>query len=130
MNMAWQWYPSVTLQCAKPMETIQVQTREDDEDGYCVHPLLDWKSYLVALVVGLPLGDAVLLRDVPALGHHLGVLNDVHALRARLSPEDLILHVVRFVGRLLHVHAALRVGHHVALYLRHLVAHLKQALGD
>ena len=114
------------------METIQVQTREDDEDEL-LRPSaarVDWMSYLVALVVGLPLGDAVLLRDVPALGHHLGVLNDVHALRARLSPEDLILHVVRFVGRLLHVHAALRVGHHVALDLRHLVAHLKQALGD
>ena len=84
---------------------------------------------LVAFVVGLPLGDAVLLGDVPALGHHLGVLHDVHALRARLAPVDLLLHVVRLERRLRHLHLAIRVRHHVALDLRHLVAHLNEKEG-
>ena len=42
-------------------------------------------KYLVAVLVLLPLCDAVLLGDILALWHHLGVLNGVHALSALLA---------------------------------------------
>ncbi len=41
-------------------------------------------NYLVPVLVLLPLCDAVLLGDILALWHHLGVLNGVHALGALL----------------------------------------------
>ena len=79
---------------------------------------------LLAVGIRLPLGDAVLLCDVSALGHHLGVLDDIHAGGADLLLVGPLDNLKASVGRGLHDHLAFCVGDDLALDFRNIVANL------
>ena len=81
-------------------------------------------AHLLTVVVSFPKRDAVLLRDVPALGEQLLVGDRLLALVAALLDKQLGRQLLLYVLHRLETHLALLVGHHLALGLRHVNAHI------
>ena len=83
-----------------------------------------YPAHLLAVVVSFPERDAVLLRDVPALGEQLLVGDRLLALVAALLDKQLGRQLLLLVLLGLEAHLALLVGHHLALGLRHVNANV------
>ena len=81
-------------------------------------------AHLLTVVVSLPERDAVLLRDVPALGEQLLMGDRLLALVAAFLDKQLGRQLLLLVLLGLEAHLALLVGHHLALGLRHVNAHI------
>ena len=81
-------------------------------------------AHLLAVVVCLPECDAVLLRDVLALGEKLFVGDRLLALVAAFLDKQLGRQLLLLVLLGLETHLALLVRHHLALGLRHVNANV------
>ena len=81
-------------------------------------------AHLLTVVVSFPKRDAVLLRDVPALGEQLLVGDRLLALVAALLDKQLGRQLLLRVLHGLETHLALLVRHHLALGLSHVNANV------